>query len=66
MKGVGGNFVGSTGNSLCHNRFLHLFQDSGIELRVPEDYICLLASLLIDITTVAGPVFSECWIAQGH
>lgn len=29
-----------------------------MELRVPEDYICLLASFLIDITTVAGPALS--------
>lgn len=58
MKALGGNFDGSTGNSLCHRSLLHLFQDSGIELRVPEDYICMLASFLIDITTVAGPVLS--------
>lgn len=56
MKGVGGNFDGSTRNSLCHSRFLLLLQDSGIELRVPEDYFCMLASFLIDISAVAGPV----------
>lgn len=43
---------------LCHSRFLHLFQDSGIELRIPKDYMWLLASFLIDITSVAGPVLS--------
>lgn len=56
MEGVGGNFDGSTGDSLCHSSFLHLFKDSGIESRVHGDCICTLASFLMDIAIVAGAV----------
>lgn len=56
MKGVGGNFDGSTGDILCNSSFLHLFQDSGIESRVNGDCVCILASFLMDIATVAGAV----------
>lgn len=56
MKGEGGNFDRSTGGSTCHSSFLHLFQGSGIETRVHGDCICILASFLMDIASVAGTV----------
>lgn len=56
MKGVEGKFDGSSRDSLCHSSILNLFQDGGIESRVPGDSICILTSFLMDIATVAGVV----------